>query len=92
MERVYEPTGMTTEKWKAIKPSRIKLSDLKMSQEQVSIDGLLNAASNGPTFSGDNYPHIVIHQNIKWVSDGHHRIVVAMIRNRKTILARILPL
>lgn len=93
MDRPFEPTGMTTEKWKTVAPQRVRIADLVFCQEEVSIKGLIYHSQPGqPSFCGDSYPHVVGYAEKLWLSDGHHRVLAALLRGRKTILARVLRL
>lgn len=81
---------MTTAKWREIEPQPVKLAGLQFSQEHLTIEGMLAAAQGEASHCGDPYPYLVQFNGQTWVSDGHHRVVTAIIRGQETIEARLL--
>jgi hypothetical protein len=81
---------MTTAKWREIEPQMVSLTGLQFSQEHLTIEGLFKAVRGEASHCGDPYPHLVWFEGQTWVSDGHHRVVAAMILGQETIEARLL--
>lgn len=88
--RPYEPLGVSTADWLSIPPTLVSLSGLCFSQEHLSIEGLLKAARGGDNYVGDIFIYVVRYNGDSWIVDGHHRAVVAIIRGKKEILARVM--
>lgn len=89
--RPFEPfINMTTSKWLAIPPQPVALDDIVWSQPGVSIEGMLRAIAGERSYSGDAYPHFVDWDGRRYLSDGHHRVVVALARGAKVVDGRVL--
>lgn len=88
--RPYEPTHMTTALWQLITPEPIDPNKLILAQNGVTILGLLHAKQNHTSYCGDVYPHVVEFDNGLYLSDGHHRVALALLNNAPYIHVRIL--
>jgi hypothetical protein len=84
--RPYPPTGLTTQAWKRIPPSRIAWDELTTTQDGCTLQGLL-----GPTREGsDLFPHVVAFGGVMYLEDGHCRMVKHLLAGRSSGLVRIL--
>lgn len=88
MDRPFEPTGMTTQKWMQLPVDNVRLDELVLCQDQVSIDGIRNSLQ-GESYSGDPVPHVVVYRGKKYLSDGHHRYVISLVKGEEQMEARI---
>ena len=86
MERPWEPMGMTTEKWREIKPSRVLVDSLRPSQAHLLFAAIMGEPSS---HCGDAIPHAVLWAGELRISDGHHRIARAKLRGEQTIDVRV---
>lgn len=81
---------MTTARWMEIPPSQVALRDLFWCQESVGIERMIEASKEGYVSScGDVYPHVVIFAGKSYLSDGHHRALVRLLRGETEIEARV---
>lgn len=87
-QRPYTLPAMSTEQWKQIEPTTVRLDDLVMQQDHLYMDSLVNP--NARTYTGDTYPYVVRFGGKHYVEDGHHRVVRRKLAGRKTIKARVL--
>lgn len=85
--RPYEPTGMTTAKWMKLREERVDVSKVVFSQDHLSLSHLLHPADS---YSGDPCPHLVEWEGKLWVSDGHHRIIRAILSGYTYLFCRVL--
>ena len=85
--RPYPATGLTTEDWAALAAEVVDWEDVITTQDGVTIEGLL---SDSPRLGSDTYPHIVEHAGIRYLEDGHCRVVRSLIRGETQGLARVL--
>lgn len=88
--RPWEPTGHTTTTWANIPTRAVPLDGLHLTQNQVSVPGLIHHAHGGPSWCGDPHPHVIHWQGRYWVNDGHHRALVAWLRGDQYLEARVL--
>jgi hypothetical protein len=84
-DRPYEPTGMTTARWREITPSRVLIASLVRAQP------LDAALLDGPdtSYCGDPFPHAVLWNGELWLSDGNHRVARAERRGAVTAMVRV---
>lgn len=74
--RIYPETGLTTARWQAEVPTRwVRFADLWLTQDHVDILALFGRSSRAAV--SDEFPHVVVWQDIRLVEDGHCRIVRA---------------
>jgi len=85
-ERPYPVSGLTSKLWLAIPIQKVVLKDLVLTQRGVFIDPLF---SNALSYSKDAFPHVIIWNNDFYLEDGHHRVVLAALKEQKTVLARV---
>jgi hypothetical protein len=88
--RPYEPLGMTTAKWADVPVVEVELGSLVWSQEVVTVAGLIAHARGALSVSGDRLPHVVEWNGQRFVSDGHHRLLVDFLRGAERAPARVL--
>lgn len=90
MSRPYNTDGMTTALWMEIPPTILPINLIKPSQGYVSVHFLVDIANGYKgSYSGDEYPHVVLSDEIYWLEDGHHRFVAELLRGNKEIAVRI---
>lgn len=81
---------MTTALWLEIPTSVVQIDTLIFCQNHLTVEGLLKAAKGEASYCGDTYPHLVRFKGKIYIVDGHHRIVVAVVRGQSIIEARLL--
>jgi hypothetical protein len=83
---------MTTAKWKLIPPQSIPIEWICPSQGYVSIQILRDILIGRykEAYGGDEYPHIVLSDDVYWLEDGHHRYIIDLIQGKQEIEVRIL--
>lgn len=88
ISRPFEPTGMTSERWRAeVEPVPVLLDCIDyLTQDLVSIAALLDPPES------EDHPHVVRWNGALYLSDGHHRYVRAVLGGRQTLLVRLLDL
>lgn len=90
MSRPYNTEGMTTEKWKQLPVISLPIDIIKPSQGYVSIQLLIDIANGYKgSYSGDEYPHVVLSDDIYWLEDGHHRFISEYLKGSKEIEVRL---
>ena len=75
--------------WAEIPSTLVAVVDLAPTQHGVSISRLLHHIAGGEPETGDPYPHVVSHGGNLYVHDGHHRYVIAVIRQTKLLRVRL---
>lgn len=83
--RWYEPIEMTTALWKSVPLHTVRLEDLVLQQDEVSIKKLLT-----PYDSHDDYPLVVEWNGTLYLENGHHRVMKRLLGGHATVLARVL--
>lgn len=81
---------MTTALWQQVPPREVELKKVNFSQEHLCISGILGLLNGGRPYAGDPYPHLVWFGGKLWLVDGHHRVIISIIRGEQTIKARLL--
>jgi hypothetical protein len=84
--RPYPPSGLCSSMWSLIEPEQVTISELVLTQAQVSVEGLFDQ-SLAP--GADPYPNVVVWGETAFVEDGHHQVVLAWLRGEGTIMARV---
>lgn len=88
--RPYPPTGITTAEWMQTPPIPLAIADLVPTQKHVRLWPLLRALVGKPTsHCGDPHPHVVLHEGVFYLEDGHTRVKAARLRGETTIRARV---
>lgn len=82
--------GMNPERWRLVPVELVEVSVIKLIQDEVSVEGLINAALEGPPTNGDPFPHLISVKKNLWVEEGHDRILVWRIRGCGLMPARVL--
>jgi hypothetical protein len=92
LSRLFRSDGMTTAIWKLIPPTEIDIDLICPSQGYVSIQILrdIREGRYKEAYGGDEYPHIVLQNDVYWLEDGHHRYIYDLIRGKKYIQVRVL--
>ncbi len=82
-KRPYPPTGLTTARWVAEVPTEnVAFADLWLTQRQADIPALFGITDR----VSDDYPHVVEWPGIRYVEDGHNRVVRAALCDQATTL------
>lgn len=80
---------MTTETWKSLPVEEVAVEDLHFVQDEVKISDLLEVHYGKPSCSGDEIPHVVRYQGKLYIEDGHHRILLWILRGAESVPARV---
>lgn len=73
-ERPYPETGLTTARWaKEVGVELVTFGELMLTQTGVVIPALFGVTER----ISDEYPHVVQYQGIRYLEDGHTRVVRA---------------
>lgn len=78
--------------WKLAPWQTVRLDELVLTQDKLNAETLFAAVRGKTPGGGDPLPHLVRWKGRLFVSDGHHRIALAIIRGAETIDARILEI
>ena len=86
--RPYPDHALTSRDWAAIRPSRVRLSDLVTTRTQLDLSVLLVDDS---TYFGDLFAHVVSWRGDLYLEDGLHRALRAALSTHgdATLHARI---
>ena len=84
----YPDHGLTSREWAAIRPSRVRLSDLVTTRTTLDLSVLLVDDS---TYFGDLFAHVVSWRGDLYLEDGLHRALRAALSTHgdATLHARI---
>ncbi len=85
--RPYPPTGLTTARWREIRPEWISWCDVTTTQRHVSIEAMLGMLDG--TGSTDDRPHAVEHEGRLYLEDGHNRMVRDLLEGRRYGYVRV---
>ena len=85
--RPYPPSGLTTDLWSRIPPERVRVADLVTTQRHLDIEALVSGRLRP---GSDVRPHVVEHDGVLYLEDGHHRCTRAELRGMTHVLARVL--
>lgn len=85
--RPYPPTGLTSEQWRDIEPTFVAFADLTTTQDGIYLHALLGHAEPK---SGDTFPHVVAHEGVLYLEDGHTRAARRRLLGHRGIWARVL--
>ena len=80
--------GMSTEQWHSIPVQEVVISELIAMQDGV----FFHALEEDYVHWHDEYPHVIVWQGELYLEDGHHRVMKALLRGQKKVLARVLGL
>ena len=93
-DRPYPATGLTSRRWMdEVAITRVDVSWLWLTQRHLSVEALFSPWAL--SYSGDDFPHVVHHLvpdlgiDDLYLEDGHHRVIRAVLRGDKEILARL---
>lgn len=62
---------------------------LEPSQDRLLVDRLLSVFYGAPPVGPDPAIHVVEHEGVSYVHNGHHRWICAVLAGRPTIAARV---
>jgi hypothetical protein len=87
--RPYPPTGLTTARWAAEVPTAlVAFADLWLTQDHANIPALFGHTDR----VSDTYPHVVEWAGIRFLEDGHHRVVRTALTSPLTAMTmRVYP-
>ena len=89
--RPWPPQGMNSERWQTLEPRWVAVRDLVFTQHSIDmLDVMRILQGTLESYSGDQYPHVVLWQGTMYLEDGHHRVAAALIEGRDAIRARVL--
>lgn len=71
-DRPYPITGLTSELWADVPLRYVLYDDLTTTQDGVLLHVLLDRERT--PFSGDTFPHVVAHDGVLYLEDGHTRV------------------
>jgi len=87
LERPYPTTGLSTKLWMETVPVRgVPLGNLYLTQNGILIEALFRTSGS---YSGDEYPHVVLWAGSYYLEDGHHRVVAAALSRQQSVYARV---
>lgn len=84
---------MSTADWLRIDPEPVPVGDLILFQRLVGIEELVGFADGSRVHSwcGDTFVHVVeLDGGDRFLWDGHHRLTVALVQGKVSVLARVL--
>lgn len=88
--RPYPITGLTTQLWIDTVPVlKVDFSDLWLTQDYVKIDMLFLTDDINHSWSGDQFPHVVLWDGRMFLEDGHNRITRAALRGYRSGRCRV---
>lgn len=85
--RPYPASGLTTDEWSRIEPEWVRWADVVTTQRHVSIEALLGI---GIPHSRDRHPHLIEHEGVLYLEDGHNRMVRDVLDAREHGFVRVL--
>lgn len=80
---------MSSAKWLGVMPEVVTIEDLTATQPGVLLHALIGV---GTPVGGDPLPHVIDWRGVRYLEDGHHRVMRALLRGEHTIVARVLHL
>lgn len=91
LEYPYDTAGIEElhpDGWRKIPVREVKIKELIPTQSDVDILRLL-ALYRGARAEADDYPHVVVHKGWKFLHDGHHRAVIAVLAGKEILPCRV---
>lgn len=89
----YGSTGLTSQRWiDEVGVVYLDIDSLVATQPGVLLHALKDNYPDLSPHSGDIYPHIVEYRGVRYVEDGHHRIVRRLVQGYPGMLVRYLNL
>jgi hypothetical protein len=85
--RPYPPTGLTTALWASVPVEPVPLAELVTTQAHLDLAALLDDTVRP---GSDLRPHVVEHDGVLYLEDGHHRCARAVLRGMTHVRARVL--
>ena len=83
--RPYPPSGLTSETWLDQPVKWFNICDLVLTQHGVYFEPLFHPE---PPVGGDEYAHVVVHDGVQYLEDGHTRMMRALLKQSPMLLAR----
>lgn len=87
-DRPYPATGLTTRGWREVRTRYVPISELVATQDHLKITAL--APDFRGSHSGDPLVHVVKHEGVFYLEDGHHRVVREALAGASHVNARVL--
>lgn len=79
----------STDEWMDLPPTEVYLHNLHTAQKVVTTSGLVSALKGIQSeWCRDTMPHVFLIDGKYYISDGHHRIIVAMLKGQRKMLMR----
>lgn len=87
-ERPYPVSGLTTSRWKTeVGLKEIDFDKIILTQDGVNIFRLFNEIKLDET--ADDYPHIIVFEDVLYLEDGHHRVCRAALKGNTSLVMRV---
>ena len=84
-DRPYPVSGLNTRLWEETVPIEyVDFSELTLTQDGVYFEKLF-----GSELAVDRYPHVIAYQGRKFLEDGHHRVLRAVLQHADGMLMRV---
>ena len=85
----YPDHGYTQSQWGALAPTQVRLDQLVTTKRMLDLDVLM---TEGSTYFGDLFAHVVEWRGDLYLEDGLHRALRAALQQRHVLHARVLTL
>lgn len=84
-DRPYPVSGLNTQLWEDTVPVQyVEFGELTLTQ-----DGVYFAKLFGSQRAVDRFPHVVAYEGRKFLEDGHHRVLRAVLQGADGMLMRV---
>lgn len=75
--RPYPPTGITSADWRTLPLTFVRFDTLTTTQDGIYLHALFGDAEPA---GGDRFPHVVLHDGVMYLEDGHTRVAREYLR------------